>query len=341
MRRNAFIDNLKGAACLLVMAHHLAFYGPMSDVAYALAPESTDWLFNYGRMAVTMFLAIGGFFTGLRLSQANVFVKKSITEFIWHKYVRLIVPYLAAIILAITCSWLASQWMEHESIPAPPTLPQLLSHAFLLQNLLGYESLSAGVWYVAIDFQLFTVSLLIIFLVESMSPATWSYRTTRMIGIILLSSLSMASLFIFNRHERLDNTFLYFYGAYGIGVLSAYAYHSKHTILALLVLCVIVMAALYVEFRERIAIALMLAIATSLICKRGWHTLKIWHNPLESLGQISYSVFLVHFPVSLVVNSTLTRFYPDHAVYNLLGMFASIILSICVAVPFHQVFEKR
>lgn len=341
MRRNPFIDNLKGAACLLVMAHHLAFYGPMSDVAYALVPESTEWLFNYGRMAVAMFLAIGGFFTGLRLSQANVFVKKSISEFVWHKYVRLIVPYLAAITLAIACSWLARQWMDHESIPEPPTLLQLLSHAFLLQNLLGFESLSAGVWYVAIDFQLFTVSFLLIFLIERISPASWSYKTTRTISIGLLTALSVASLFVFNRNEQLDNTFLYFYGAYGLGILSAYAYHSKQTAIGLALLSAIGLAALYLEFRERIAIALIVALVIGLFCKRGWHTWKIWHNPLESLGKISYSVFLVHFPVSLIVNSTLTRFYPDHAVYNLLGMLAAIILSICVALPFHQVFEKR
>jgi hypothetical protein len=35
----AFIDTLKALACQLIVLHHLAFYGPMSDHAYSLAPD--------------------------------------------------------------------------------------------------------------------------------------------------------------------------------------------------------------------------------------------------------------------------------------------------------------
>ena len=40
-----------------------------------------------------------------------------------------------------------------------PTLPQVVAHAFLLQSILGYEGLSAGVWYIAIDFPVFALLL--------------------------------------------------------------------------------------------------------------------------------------------------------------------------------------
>ena len=40
--RAPWIDTLKGAACIAIVWHHLAFYGPMSDVALPLAPVVAD-----------------------------------------------------------------------------------------------------------------------------------------------------------------------------------------------------------------------------------------------------------------------------------------------------------
>lgn len=50
--------------------------------------------------------------------------------------------------------------MVHTSTPNPPKFFQLLVHIFLLQDLLNQEALSAGIWYVVIDFQLYTFLLL-------------------------------------------------------------------------------------------------------------------------------------------------------------------------------------
>ena len=52
----------------------------------------------------------------------------------------------------------------HDSIPDAPDILQLLAHALLLQDLLDQEALSAGVWYVAIDFQLFALAVTLLWL---------------------------------------------------------------------------------------------------------------------------------------------------------------------------------
>eukprot|EP01036_Dinobryon_divergens_P051580 gene51580-69022_t len=54
--REGLIDLIKAVGCLLIVAHHLAFYGPMSDIAHPLAPTLMAWLYDYGRMAVQVFL---------------------------------------------------------------------------------------------------------------------------------------------------------------------------------------------------------------------------------------------------------------------------------------------
>ncbi|HSV53424.1 MAG TPA: acyltransferase, partial [Burkholderiaceae bacterium] len=55
-QRLPLIDALKAVACVMIVWHHLAFYGPMSDIAQPLAPRLISWLYDYGRMAVQVFL---------------------------------------------------------------------------------------------------------------------------------------------------------------------------------------------------------------------------------------------------------------------------------------------
>ena len=339
--RYGFIDTLKGICCLLILTHHLAFYGPMSDAAYSLIPGVIDFLFEYGRMAVSVFLVIGGFLTGQIICKPNVFVKKSVTEFIWSKYLRLVIPYLAAITLAIICSFIASRWMQHSSLSASPDPAQLTSHLFLLQNLLGYESLSAGLWYVEIDFQLFLVSLLLVFLIEKLSPASWSYARTHAISMGGITALTIASLFIFNLNETLDTTFLYFFSSYGLGVLVAYIAKEKSSYFLLFLLSDMVALSLYLNFRMRILISLITAIALCITYQQQWINSRIWKNPIASLGKMSYSIFLVHFPISLLFSALFSNLYPHNPEMNLLGMGLSAISSLIFAAVFYRFIEQR
>ena len=339
--RSAFIDNLKGLSCILIMLHHLAFYGPMSDVAVSVIPGVIDWLFVYGRMAVAVFLVIGGFLTGQKLLEQNVFVHKSVFQLIWHKYQRLVIPYLAAIILAIICSFIASQWMQHASISAMPEPKQLISHLFFLQNLLGYESLSAGLWYVAMDFQLFAVTALVLFLIDTILPTHWSYQRTQLISVLIVALVTLASLFIFNLDDSYDATFLYFYVAYGLGILAAQIAQTKSRMFLLFLLLDFLLFALYLDFRGRVLIAAITAAVLCLSYQSLWVNAKFWMNPLAKLGRMSYSIFLVHFPVSLVVSSIWVQLYPENPWLNVVGMVISALLSLFVAIPFYQFIEKR
>jgi peptidoglycan/LPS O-acetylase OafA/YrhL len=58
------------------------------------------------------------------------------------------------------------------------------------------------------------------------------------------------------------------------------------------------------------------------------------------LAGISYSLFLVHFPVMLVVNALWSSHVPSAPWLSLLGMFVAYALSMCVAVAFHYRVER-
>lgn len=318
--RIPLLDVLKGLACALVVAHHLVFYGPMSTVAYPLATESMDWLFTHGRMAVQVFLVLGGYLAASTLAPTGVARFDGLWQQVQRRFVRLSIPYLAALLFGLLAAAVARYGMDHPSIPSEPSLHQLLAHVFMLQDLLGYEALSAGVWYVAIDFQLFVLAVLVFSLARR-----WS---ARWLAPVLVLGLTVASLVYFNLDATYDTLGLYFAGAYGMGMLAFWAGCSARPWAWLTALAVLGLAALAVDFRERIAVALVTALVLGVLQASPWA--RQW-SPLprvQRLGQMSYSVFLVHFSVCLLVNTVFSQHFPTQPWVNAAGMLLAFVLSL-------------
>lgn len=336
--RLAFIDALKAFASQLIVLHHLAFYGPMSDVARDLAPSLIAWLSQDARIAVQVFLVIGGFLAARTLAPEGRLLAGNPLLALYKRYFKLVFPYLAALLLAIACSSFADRLMEHDSIPDAPHGLQFVAHALLLQNLLGVDALSAGVWYVAIDFQLFALLLGTLWLAHRLGTRS---NGTRVLGVLFVALLAGASLFFFNRDSSWDDWALYFFGSYALGVLSYWASTRPHAIGWLGGIAAAVMLALLIDFRSRIAVALIVAIALGLARRTNRLENRPQSRALAYLGQISYSVFLVNFPVALVVNAIFTYFAPDNLLVNGLGVLIAWLACVLVGAAFHRHVECR
>lgn len=116
------VDALKAVACLLIVFHHLAFYGPMSDIAYPLMPTVIDLFYQYGRMAVQAFFVIAGFLLATKFAPDGAAVVSRPLNAIYQRYLRLVIPYLVALVFAILCAALAREWVSSDSIPDAPAL---------------------------------------------------------------------------------------------------------------------------------------------------------------------------------------------------------------------------
>jgi peptidoglycan/LPS O-acetylase OafA/YrhL len=221
MNRMPFLDFLRAVASQLIVLHHMAFYGPLSDYAQPLAPYLIDWFSQYARLAVQAFLVMGGFFAARSLGRCKPLDLRVLGRMVWARYRRIGFPYLGALAVAIAANALASQWMDHESISAPPTLGQLIAHAFFLHSILGYPALTAGIWYLAIDFQLFLLCLLVVWAGQVLKRRVALLGQYSPIGIAtaMLSPIALLSLFWFNRHAEYDNWAVYFVAAHFAGFL--------------------------------------------------------------------------------------------------------------------------
>lgn len=318
--RFPLIDALKAVASQLIVLHHLAFYGPMSDLAQELAPAVMHWLSQDARIAVQVFLVMGGFLAARSLAPNGVLLgTASPWALLRSRYLKLVPPYAVALLLSMACAALARLWMTHDATPAAPGLWQFVVHLLLLQDLLAVEALSAGVWYVAMDFQLFALLTGVLWLARRLGHGDAGLTSAVALGAGLVAVLAGASLLHFNRYPDWDVWALYFAGAYGLGVLAYWWSDRDRAHLWLLVLTAVVVLALLLEFRSRIALAL--AVALLLAWGRRAQFLHRWppSRTLGYLGQISYAVFLINFPVALVVNAAFTRFAPAEPGWQMAG----------------------
>ncbi len=325
---------------MAIVWHHLAFYGPMSDVAQPLLPGTIEWLSEYARMAVQIFLVLGGFLAAASLAPKAVARFDNAPQQVGKRFVRLVVPYAVALIVAVLLSDLVRPLMDHPSVPGEPTIPQLIANAFLIQDIVGEEALSAGVWYVAIDFQLFVMAVL---LFAAMRTLKLSERVRARVTQIIVIAGVCASLLYANLNADWDMWGIYFFGAYGLGMLAFWGTRSKHWATWFVLIGVIGCAALWVDFRGRIALAMTSALVLMLLMRPAredgtTHAQLLFGkllkpldpitSRLQALGQMSYSVFLIHFSICLLVNAVVSEWVPEYPVLHLLGMFAAFALSV-------------
>ncbi len=335
--RLPFLDLLRALASQAIVWHHLAFYGPLSDSARDLATSLIDGLAQHARLAVQVFFVVSGYLTAVGLRDREPKGFHDFYALISARYRRIGLPYLGAMALAVCANEIARRWMDHPSISARPSPGQLLAHVFLVHDLVGYEPLSAGIWYLAIDLQLTVLVALVFWLC---ARAVGPERGPRC-GRLMLALLSVASLFWFNRQPGLDRVAIYFMGAYGLGLITAWVHARTIQRRYFWLYAALVALAIAVDFRSRLLVALTTALLLMVAAHFGWIGRWPRSRLIQWFARISYSLFLVHFPVSLVVNALWFSHVKGSPGLSLLGMFTSYVLSMLVAVLFYYQVERR
>ncbi len=343
-QRLPLIDLLKVMASQLIVLHHLAFYGPMADRAAPLMPRVVDWLADPARMVVQVFLVVGGYLAALSMApDGHLRTPLRVRSRLFERYLRLALPLALALLLAIVAAALARSWMEHPSVPLAPRPMQFFWHLLLAQDLIGVEALSAGIWYVSIDLQLYAALLLWLALVATVLNGTDTIRRTLPWGVVAAVAWSAMCV---NRDATWDVCAPYFFAAHGLGALAAWARGGRSARTAFALALLGVLFSLWLEWRGRLALATALAVLlwAGHEARRRLPLLQLSARPtgfeaLHYLGRISYATFLVHFPVCLVVNAAFTAFVLPGAWLQALGVLLAWSGSVAAGALFHHVVE--
>ena len=336
------VDLLKVFAAQCIVWHHFALYGPMGRALAQRAESVSEVLVDMALWVVQIFLVVGGFLAA-RGSLPSPGAHRPITAADLRdqglaRWRRLAVPALVAMLAAVLAAALARWLGDDPDTPAAPTLAQVVAHVFFLQDLVGLPALSSGVWYLSIDLQL-QWGLLALLLLRDRLPQRWRRLAT---ATAVLGGVAL-SLLVWNLDPDLDAWALYFAGAWGLGVLAAWARLARRPAAAW-VWCgwilLLGLLALWVEPRERIGLALV----TALLLAGPWQQAlarRRWQRALALLSRSSYALFLVHYPVALVVGAMVDRLWPGAALPALWALGLAWGLSMLAAHALHLGVELR
>ena len=336
LERSLTVDVLKVVAAQFIVWHHFSAYGPMADTMTLAWPHLMEWLYRYARLAVQVFLVVGGYLA------AQSVMHKSIQHpliSIVKRYLRLVPFYLLALALISVAVAVSRDTIHASWLPSEPSVLQFLTHGLLLHDLLGFEALSSGAWYVAIDFQLYALLIVLCHVLHTEHHKRLS---------VAVALLCVASMWQFNRVDELDIWAIYFFAAYGLGVLAAWAKRSTFENRVFWITAMLAVGALWVEYRTRLSLALVTAVWLVIKPKGMVHWTPI-KRVVHRLSNSAYVLFLTHFGAIVLFSSMWNKshFYDPDMAFALTG-FAwaccvgmGLFLHEKVEVPMHHWVSQR
>ncbi len=335
--RLTIVDGLRGIAATSVVCYHLE--GTLQPAIGAWLHGLVSLVFSYGYLGVPVFFVLSGFVITL-----NVGRKQVTGNFFWRfalrRSIRLDPPYWASIATAIGLAAIASRLFPdlHKTLPS---LPQIASHLFYLQNLLGYGDIVPIYWTLCFEVQFY---LFLLFLLAGKQQTQRLITRTHAIKPILLTvALAISALsvteFLQLTHFVHPGLFVRYWFCFSLGMfcvwalagwISSYWYFAQVALVA--VLCLL--GGVRAMAVAALLTSLLLYVAGSANRMRTWLGMA-W---LQYLGRISYSLYLFHgivgwSSVSLakrVIGSPLT--VPTSLLVFAFGMAVSILTAHIVYV---------
>ncbi len=262
-------------------------------------------------------------------------------RFVAYRYCRLGLPYLAVLLLAIAACAVGRGWLPDDLVGAPPTLAQVLAHTVFLQDILGYTSLSAGLWFVCINFQLGVAYALMLWMRDALSrrvgAAADAWWTD--VPLVLGAVLSAASLFYFNLDERWGMWCIYFFSEFFLGMLAQQAIYNTAARKWLAWYVLLMAAGIAFQWRWRLVTSLGVGLLLYFSGVSGLSGQWAANGKLSRLGRMSYSLFLIHFPVLLIVASLWMRFDWNSPAQTVCGLAIAFAASLVAAAAFYRLVE--
>jgi peptidoglycan/LPS O-acetylase OafA/YrhL len=227
--------------------------------------------------------------------------------------------------------------------PTSPQLGQVLTHFLFLQDVFFMDALSTGVWYVAIDLQLSLLFLCLLLTSATLTAKAGTLNPTKAekaLEIILWLIMLMA-LFVFNRWRSLDIWAIYFFGSFGIGMVTGFHHIQgrRKPVLFWITLISSFGAALAIEWRLGLFVALICAALLSWSSNRPMAVLDqkyFFQRWVSRLSRDSYTLFLFHYPVVMLIGTIANLYWPGKIMPAMLGLLVSWALSMLLAFSITQ-----
>jgi peptidoglycan/LPS O-acetylase OafA/YrhL len=330
-RAYPMIDGLRGVGAVAIAGYHTFRYGPLPVAAKEVLPDFITEVFDSGWMAVQWFFVIAGWSAVMSTQQRA----PALTEFprrMAKRVLRLGPAYWIAVLLAAVLTLgaigLADDHSLNETIP---TWSQLIAHLLFLQDILGYDCLTTGIWFIAIALQLEAVFLILLGLSMACERDKETIYPRACWLLLFFAPPALWSLFVSAHITEHDIWFIKFFSLYAIGLLLGWKMTNRVPAVAFWIfLGLVAVVGCWLDVLE-MWIAIIAGLVLYAADATGQLEIRLKHPLLQFLGRISYCLFVIHYPVVWLVTrggELLTGTQPFLAICWLgCGMLASILVA--------------
>jgi peptidoglycan/LPS O-acetylase OafA/YrhL len=353
--RFALLDAMRGLGALAITCYHVHRYRPLEIPADRFLPKVAQFLVGHGWIAVQVFWVIAGFVLAYSLRKTAI-GPASFGNFTLRRVLRLGAPYWTAILLVVGIDCVARSWFSIAQttplVDDPVTWPRLAANLAFLQDVLHLGNISAGTWFVCVDLQLGLLFAVMLWFAQSLSRSlareTEGGKTLALPLCVVFVPLGLLSLFWFNvDSDDFSAWVIYFFHLPLLGALAWWAIEGRVPRI-LFWGCLAVMAGAVVHrcnigLDYKKSLELIVAATAATVIYLGGRTghLGDWltWRPLQFLGRVSYSLFLIHYPASWIVVSAGCSLTPDSPKAAVLWMALAVVVSVGVAQLFYVCVE--
>lgn len=344
--RVAWLDGLRGAAALFVVLHHM-WLRVWPAFPQNVGPWWLGWLL-YGHLAVAVFIVVSGFSLALAPVRDGGQLNGGWRRFVRRRAWRILPPYWVALVFSTII--FASLLSPHE--PAREIVRAFVVHGALVQDMISSRSPNGAFWSIAVEWQIYFAFLLMLVAarvrgfavaiaatvavvfgahVVGYAGQPWekvNHLTPQMLALFALGvgavSLAARGISPTGRRLMLAGTAASLAGlaavalAYGSGWMVAHYF--------------------YVDIFFGGCVASLLCLLQLGAGQRAQRALS-W-RPMLALGRMSYSLYLVHAPLVIVLYKYIFGRLAAPPVARF-GLFivAGVPSLVAVSYAFHVVFE--
>lgn len=298
-------------------------------------------LSQYGGAGVEIFFVVSGF--AIAYSLRNVATDGfGLGRFMLRRAIRLDPPYWAGMVLIGMVVAIRAR-ATHEAIVLPPP-GKVLAHLFYLQDILGLGQFNVVFWTLCLEFQLYLVFAV---MMRSLSAMSYAPRESNSgigaaadkFGWLMVAGFFSSLVLSHSVWPMPSAWFVPFFYLFLSGSIAAWRVLGRISN-RLFQLCLLAMglALLLKPEWPRVVGFLTAGLLYVAIRRDGLHR---WLKApvAQALGRISYSIYLVHAPLAVLVLGLRTRLAPDSKVVSLLCLAGVYLATLVLASLLYRFVE--
>lgn len=340
--RYEFADGLRGLAALWVVFYHLYHGNHVELLTEYIGKGLSTIIFEYGNLGVPVFFVLSGFVMAVTTNHKVMGTIQS-ANFMLRRLIRLSPPYYFGILVSLILIYVKIHTVE-PNIQFPDTTT-IVAHLLYLQGFFQRPPINIVYWTLCYEIQFYLVFSIIIYLASRFASFTIQHHVVLIVatlpGLLWLTFAEYAPDWQAYASQHL--LFIYYWYAFSAGALVGWlinkpeaAIFRNYTVLFFSWLLVIGVFKhdLFALTAGTAAIALQIALYKNKM--NSW----LNYRPIQILGLISYSLYLIHNNLLGIVARVVRKFLVPGIVTDITVAGLATLACVLAALLMYQFIEK-